>query len=376
MNKIQMVDLKGQYNKLKPQIDAAIQDVIDQTAFINGAPVQTFSDNLSKYLGGVHVIPCGNGTDAIQIALMALDLQPGDEVIVPSFTYVATAEVIALLGLTPVMTDVDPDTFMITPEEIERVVTSRSKAIVPVHLFGQCAPMEEILDVARRHQLFVIEDTAQALGAVYTFSDGTQSAAGTMGDIGCTSFFPSKNLGCYGDGGAIFCKDADRAKRLKMIANHGQAQKYHHTIVGCNSRLDTLQAAILNVKLPHLDAYSRARQKVAQRYDEELSTISWLTCPSRIATSTHVFHQYTIKLHEPTDRDLLQAHLRELGIPSMVYYPIPLHLQEAYRQEAFPLGSFPVAEQLCKHVLSLPIHTEMDDETQQYIIEGIKKFKA
>jgi len=376
MNKIQMVDLKGQYNKLKPQIDAAIQDVIDQTAFINGAPVQTFSDNLSKYLGGVNVIPCGNGTDAIQIALMALDLQPGDEVIVPSFTYVATAEVIALLGLTPVMTDVDPDTFMITPEEIERVVTSRSKAIVPVHLFGQCAPMEEILDVARRHQLFVIEDTAQALGAVYTFSDGTQSAAGTMGDIGCTSFFPSKNLGCYGDGGAIFCKDADRAKRLKMIANHGQAQKYHHTIVGCNSRLDTLQAAILNVKLPHLDAYSRARQKVAQRYDEELSTISWLTCPSRIATSTHVFHQYTIKLHEPTDRDLLQAHLRELGIPSMVYYPIPLHLQEAYRQEAFPLGSFPVAEQLCKHVLSLPIHTEMDDEIQQYIIEGIKKFKA
>src|SRR5690606_13857157 len=376
MNKIQMVDLKGQYNKLKPQIDAAIQDVIDQTAFINGAPVQTFADNLSKYLGGVHVIPCGNGTDAIQIALMALDLQPGDEVIVPSFTYVATAEVIALLGLTPVMTDVDPDTFMITPKEIERVVTSRSKAIVPVHLFGQCAPMEEILDVARRHQLFVIEDTAQALGAVYTFSDGTQSAAGTMGDIGCTSFFPSKNLGCYGDGGAIFCKDADRAKRLKMIANHGQAQKYHHTIVGCNSRLDTLQAAILNVKLPHLDAYSRARQKVAQRYDEELSTISWLTCPSRIATSTHVFHQYTIKLHEPTDRDLLQAHLRELGIPSMVYYPIPLHLQEAYRQEAFPVGSFPVAEQLCKHVLSLPIHTEMDDETQQYIIEGIKKFKA
>lgn len=376
MNKIQMVDLKGQYNKLKPQIDAAIQDVIDQTAFINGAPVQTFSDNLSKYLGGVNVIPCGNGTDAIQIALMALDLQPGDEVIVPSFTYVATAEVIALLGLTPVMTDVDPDTFMITPEEIERVVTSRSKAIVPVHLFGQCAPMEEILDVARRHQLFVVEDTAQALGAVYTFSDGTQSAAGTMGDIGCTSFFPSKNLGCYGDGGAIFCKDADRAKRLKMIANHGQAQKYHHTIVGCNSRLDTLQAAILNVKLPHLDAYSRARQKVAQRYDEELSTLSWLSCPSRIATSTHVFHQYTIKLHEPTDRDLLQAHLRELGIPSMVYYPIPLHLQEAYRQEAFPLGSFPVAEQLCKHVLSLPIHTEMDDETQQYIIEGIKKFKA
>lgn len=371
-----MVDLKGQYNKLKPQIDAAIQDVIDQTAFINGAPVQTFSDNLSKYLGGVHVIPCGNGTDAIQIALMELDLQPGDEVIVPSFTYVATAEVIALLGLTPVMTDVDPDTFMITPEEIERVVTSRSKAIVPVHLFGQCAPMEEILDVARRHQLFVIEDTAQALGAVYTFSDGTQSAAGTMGDIGCTSFFPSKNLGCYGDGGAIFCKDADRAKRLKMIANHGQAQKYHHTIVGCNSRLDTLQAAILNVKLPHLDAYSRARQKVAQRYDEELSTISWLTCPSRIATSTHVFHQYTIKLHEPTDRDLLQAHLRELGIPSMVYYPIPLHLQEAYCHEAFPMGSFPVAEQLCTQVLSLPIHTEMDDETQQYIIEGIKKFKA
>lgn len=371
-----MVDLKGQYQKIKPQIDTAIQDVIDQTAFINGAPVQTFAENLSTYLGGSHVVPCGNGTDAIQIALMGLGLQPGDEVIVPSFTYVATAEVVGLLGLIPVMTDVDPDTFMITAAEIERVITARSKAIVPVHLFGQCAPMEEIMDIARQHSLYVVEDTAQAIGAVYTFSDGTQAQAGTIGNIGCTSFFPSKNLGCYGDGGAMFCKDAELAKRLKMIANHGQAQKYHHSVIGCNSRLDTIQAAILNVKLPNLDTYSRARQQVAERYDKELLRLSWLICPQRLNQSTHVFHQYTVKLREPADRDLLQAHLRELGIPSMIYYPIPLHLQEAFRQETLPLGSFPVAEQLCTQVLSLPIHTEMDEETLQYIIDGIKKFRA
>lgn len=371
-----MVDLKGQYQKIKPQIDAAIQGVIDQTAFINGAPVQTFADNLSKYLGGSHVIPCGNGTDAIQIALMGLGLQPGDEVIVPSFTYVATAEVVELLGLTPVMTDVDPDTFMITAAEIKRVLTPRSKAIVPVHLFGQCAPMEEILDIAKENKLYVVEDTAQAIGATYTFSDGTNVSAGTIGDIGCTSFFPSKNLGCYGDGGAMFCKAPEMAKRLKMIANHGQAQKYHHSVIGCNSRLDTLQAAILNVKLSYLDTYSAARMHVADRYDQELSQLSWLTCPQRVTRSTHVFHQYTIKLCDASDRDLLQAHLHELGIPSMVYYPIPLHLQEAFRREEFPQGSFPVAEQLCGQVLSLPIHTEMDEETLQYIINGVKTFKA
>lgn len=375
MENIQMVDLKSQYKKIKKEVDLGIQEVIDQTAFINGPQVKQFSDNLSSYLKVNHVIPCANGTDALQIALMALGLEPGDEVIVPAFTYVATAEVIGLLKLKPVMTEVDPNTFMITAEEIERVITPKCKAVVPVHLYGQCAPMEDILNVAKKHNLFVIEDTAQAIGAVYTFSDGSKAQAGTMGDIGCTSFFPSKNLGCYGDGGAMYTNSDDLAMKLKMIANHGQAKKYHHSVIGCNSRLDTIQAAILKVKLKHLDEYSQARNFVADAYDKAISELDWISSPTRLENSTHVFHQYTVLLKDPRDRDSLKKHLQDLGVPSMVYYPVSLHLQEAFKTKEFDKGSFPICEDLCTRVLSLPIHTEMDSDTLNYIIDCIQKFK-
>lgn len=371
-----MVDLKGQYQKIKTEIDQAIQEVIDQATFINGPQVKEFAENLANYLNVSYVIPCGNGTDALQIALMALGLEEGDEVIVPAFTYVATAEVIGLLKLKPVMVEVEPETFMITAEEIERVITPRCKAVVPVHLYGQCAPMEEILAVAKGHNLYVVEDTAQAIGAVYTFSDGRTAQAGTMGDIGCTSFFPSKNLGCYGDGGAIYTNNEELAVKLRMIANHGQAKKYHHSIIGCNSRLDTIQAAVLNVKLKNLDAYSSARRIVADKYDKAFTSLAWLKIPKRVTNSTHVFHQYTIQLVHSDDRDRLKAHLQSLGIPSMVYYPVSLHLQEAFRTDAFGVGDFPVCEDLCTRVLSLPIHTEMDNEALNYIIDNIKGFKS
>lgn len=370
-----MVDLKGQYAKIKTQVDAVIQEVIDNTAFINGPKVKQFADDLSAYLGVKEVIPCANGTDALQIALMALDLKPGDEVIVPCFTYVATAEVIALLKLKPVMVEVDPETFNITAEILERAITPNTRAVVPVHLFGQCADMEPIMNVARKHNIFVVEDTAQAIGADYTFSDGSVKKAGTIGDIGCTSFFPSKNLGCYGDGGALYTDDTELGSTIRKIANHGQAKKYHHELVGVNSRLDTIQAAILSVKLKHLDEYADARRKVAAAYDKGFADVFWLQTPVRQTNSTHVFHQYTLKLDPEVNREALRNYLSEKGIPSMVYYPVALHLQQAFRTDEFGKGDFPVSEKLCETVLSLPIHTEMTDEELKYIISTVISFK-
>jgi UDP-2-acetamido-2-deoxy-ribo-hexuluronate aminotransferase len=370
---IQMVDLKGQYQKIKPQIDAAIQNVIDTTAFINGPAVKEFANDMEQYHQVKHVIPCANGTDALQIAMMALDLQPGDEVIVPAFTYVATAEVIALLHLRPVMVDVDPDTFNITAEIIEKAITSRTKAIVPVHLFGQCCDMEVIIKLAKKHHLYVIEDTAQAIGADYTFADGTTKKAGCMGHIGTTSFFPSKNLGCYGDGGAIYTNDDDLAKKINMIANHGQSKKYYHEVVGCNSRLDTLQAAILIVKLTHLNEYAAARQNCAKQYDAGFSQIADLQTPARQHNSTHVFHQYTLRVKNGR-RDALKSWLESQGIPSMIYYPVPLYKQNAFRHYVPERFSLPVTEQHCAEVLSLPIHTEMDNNTLEFIISKVKEF--
>lgn len=370
-----MVDLKGQYSKIKPEVDQAIQNVIDTTAFINGPQVKTFSADLAEYLGVKHVITCANGTDALQIALMALGLEQGDEVIVPCFTYVATVEVIALLKLKPVVTEVDPDTFNITAELIEKAITPRTKAIVPVHLFGQSADMAAIMAIARKHKLYVIEDTAQALGAEYIGIDGSSKKAGTIGDIGCTSFFPSKNLGCYGDGGALYTNNDELATLIRKIANHGQAKKYHHEVIGVNSRLDTIQAAILSVKLRQLDQYCKARRDAADYYDQHLAGLSWLQIPKRHQNSTHVFHQYTLKLVDPVDRNALKDHLLSLEIPSMVYYPIPLHLQEAFKTPDCNEGDFPVSERLCSQVLSLPVHTEMETEQQDYIIAGIKSFR-
>lgn len=372
---LQMVDLKSQYQHIKDEVDAAIRQVLDSTAFINGPQVKAFSDNLERYLGVQHVIPCANGTDALQIALMALGLKPGDEVIVPCFTYVATAEVIALLHLKPVMTEVDPETFNITADILEKAITPRTKAIVPVHLFGQCADMEPILAVARKHNIFVVEDTAQAIGADYTFSDGTVKKAGTMGDIGCTSFFPSKNLGCYGDGGALFTNNTELFQQIKMIANHGQAVKYHHEVVGVNSRLDTIQAAILDIKLRHLDQYARARNEAAAYYDASFGALDWIQTPVREANSSHVFHQYTLKLTDPSDRDKLKAHLESRKVPAMVYYPIALHLQQAFKTPEYGAGDFPVSEALCSQVISLPIHTEMTKEQLDYIAEAVHSFK-
>jgi dTDP-4-amino-4,6-dideoxygalactose transaminase len=373
MKSIEMVDLKGQYQKIKPEIDAAMIACVESAEFINGKLVSTFSENLAKYVGVKHVIPCANGTDALQIALMALDLQPGDEVIVPAFTYVATAEVIALLQLVPVMVDVMPDDFSINLTPVKNAIGPKTKAIVPVHLFGQCAGMEELLALAKEHNIYVVEDTAQAIGAKYIFKDGSIHQAGTMGHIGTTSFFPSKNLGCYGDGGAIFTNNDALAVRLKMMANHGQSKKYQHDVIGVNSRLDTLQAAILDVKLKHLDEYCAARNAVADYYDSHLKNIDGITIPKRVANSTHVFHQYTMKIANGK-RDALKAFLLEKGIPSMIYYPIPLHFQKAYQSDRFPRGIFPVAEALSNVVLSLPIHTEINTEMQDIIIQSIVEF--
>lgn len=368
--KIQMVDLKGQYEKIKTEVDAGIQEVLNTTAFINGPAVKEFQSDLEKYLNVKHVIPCANGTDALQIAMMALDLKPGDEVITASFTYVATAEVIGLLGLTPVLVDVYPDTFDIDIEAIEKNITPKTKAIVPVHLFGQCANMERIMALAKKHNLYVIEDVAQAIGADYTFSDGRKQKAGTIGDIGCTSFFPSKNLGCYGDGGAMYTNNDDLAKKMRMIAHHGQSVQYVHDVLGVNSRLDTIQAVVLKAKLKHLDEYAAARNKVADYYDKAFANNPKLKTPVRAKNSTHVFHQYTLQLNG-IDRTNLREQLSEKGIPAMIYYPIPLHMQNAYKSDRFKQGDFPVTEKLCASVLSLPMHTEMDEETLKYITDKV-----
>ena len=365
-----MVDLRTQYEKIKVEVDKGIQEVINATAFINGPAVKEFQSDLEKYLGVKHVIPCANGTDALQIAMMALGLKPGDEVITADFTYVATAEVIGLLGLVPVLVDVKADTFEIDADVIEKKITSKTKAIVPVHLFGQCVNMERILQIAKKYNLFVIEDTAQTIGAYYKFSDGRTAKAGTIGDIGCTSFFPSKNLGCYGDGGAMYTNNDELAKKMRMISHHGQSVQYKHDVVGVNSRLDTLQAAVLKVKLKHLDEYAAARNHVASVYDKAFSNHPKLIVPKRAAYSSHVFHQYTLQLLA-TDRTHLRERLAERGVASMVYYPIPLHRQKAFESERNREGEFPVTIKLCDTVLSLPMHTEMDEETIQYIIQSV-----
>ncbi|MEG1543557.1 MAG: DegT/DnrJ/EryC1/StrS family aminotransferase [Tannerellaceae bacterium] len=371
---IQMVDLVGQYQRLKGAIDGAMADVLRGGTFINGPAVKQFAAQLADYLKVPYVIPCANGTDALQIALMSLGLQPGDEVIVPDFTYVAAAEVIALLGLTPVLVDVNARTFNMDAAGIEAAVSSRTKALIAVHLFGQCCDMESILKIAEAHHLYVIEDNAQSLGAVHTFTDGRKQMSGTMGHIGTTSFFPSKPLACYGDGGALITRDEALAVRIRMIANHGQEVKYHHRIIGCNSRLDTLQAAVLGVKLPHLDEFTAARRVAARRYDEGLASCPWLLLPQQSPFSTHVYHQYTLQVEE-SKRDALKEYLKEHGVPSMVYYPLPVQMQEAFRPLARLSGAVTISSHLCRSVLSLPIHTEMTADEQEYIIDTILNYE-
>lgn len=368
-----MVDLKGQYDKIKEGIDASIFSTIENTEFINGSQVKVFQQNLEKYLGVKHVIPCGNGTDALQIALMALDLKPGDEIITSNFTFIATLEVIALLGLKPVIADVDPDTFNISVEGIKKAITPKTKAIIPVHLFGQCSDMESIMQVARENNLYVIEDNAQAIGASYTFANGTVKKAGTIGDIGTTSFFPSKNLGCYGDGGALCTNNDELAAKIRLFANHGMKVRYYYDAVGVNSRLDTIQAGILNVKLPHLDEYNHARQAAAAFYDKAFINCPQIQIPARNPQSTHIFHQYTLILNG-VDRAALKDFLQSKGIPAMIYYPVPLHTQHAYQYLGYKKGDFPVTEQLCEKVLSLPMHTELDEEQLQFITSSLLEF--
>lgn len=373
MRPIQMVDLQQQHQKIQQQLDEAIARVIQSARYINGPEVAEFSQNLSQYLNVPHAIPCANGTDALQIAMMALNLKQGDEIILPSFTYVATAEVIKLLGLTPVLVDVNETDFLIDVSKIESAITPNTKAIVPVHLFGQCANMDAIMQIAKKYNLFVIEDTAQAIGATYTFADGRILRAGTIGDVGCTSFFPSKNLGCLGDGGAMFTRNEQLAKRLKMIANHGQSIQYHHDDIGVNSRLDTIQAAILNIKLQTLTACENARNQVAQQYDEAFVNHPNFEIPARVSNSTHVFHQYTLKC-KGINRDDLRKFLAEKQIPTMVYYPIPLHAQKAYQSDKYPLGTLPVTESLCSKVISLPMSPEVTVDQIEYIIGHINEF--
>ncbi|MGZ3949785.1 MAG: DegT/DnrJ/EryC1/StrS family aminotransferase [Flavisolibacter sp.] len=373
MRPIQMVDLKQQYQNIKTEIDAAILQVVESAAFINGPQVQSFATALEEYNQVKHVIPCANGTDALQIALMALGLQPGDEVITPSFTFIATTEVVALLKLTPVFVDVDPKTFCIDPVAIEKAITSKTKAIIPVHLYGQAANMEEIMRIAEAHKLYVIEDNAQAIGGDYYFSDGAVRKTGSIGTINTTSFFPSKNLGGYGDGGAIMTNDDGLAKELKMIANHGQSQRYYHDMVGCNSRLDTVQAAVLEVKLKYLDNYIDARRRLADRYDAAFQGNPKVVTPYRAPWCKHVFHQYTLVL-DGVDRNKLHAYLADLKIPSMIYYPVPAHRQKMFAQFNSSSTELPITDWLTERVISLPMHTEMDEEQIQFITSSVLNF--
>lgn len=368
-----MVDLKAQYQHIKDEVDVAISEVINTTSFINGPAVSKFQKELETYLDVKHVITCANGTDALQIAMMGLGFKPGDEVITASFTYVATAEVIALLGLVPVLVDVDPFTFNIDPAAIEKAITNKTVAIVPVHLFGQCADMDAIMDIAKRHNIHVIEDTAQAIGADYISQNETKRKAGTIGTIGATSFFPSKNLGCYGDGGALFTNDDELASKIRMIANHGQRIRYYHDEIGVNSRLDSIQAAILSVKLKELDNYAIARNNLAKAYDAAFETSSKLIIPKRSTKSTHVFHQYTLQANG-FDRDELKLFLETKEVPAMIYYPVPLHLQKAYLDPRYKKGDFPVTEKLCGTVFSLPMHTEMQENQLKHIISSVFEF--
>lgn len=373
MSEIRMVDLVTQYHKIKEEVDQAVINVVESSAYINGPEVKSFQAELEQYLNVKHVIPCANGTDALQIAMMAGGLKPGDEVITATFTYVATAEVIALLGLVPVLVDVDEYTFQINPDAIREAITDKTRAIVPVHLFGQCAPMEEIMAIAKEHNLMVFEDTAQAIGAEYTFSDGSVHRAGTIGNMGATSFFPSKNLGCMGDGGALFTNDDDLAHRARMVANHGQSKQYYHDSIGVNSRLDSIQAAILRIKLRHLNQYNAARQSAASYYDAAFANISELLTPRRAAQSTHVFHQYTLRLTNGK-RDELVAFLKECDIPAMIYYPVPLHQQKAYIDPRYEADHFPVTNMLCEQVFSLPMHTELNEEQLERITRAVADF--
>ena len=368
-----MVDTKTQYLKIKTEVDTAIMEVLDSAAYINGKIVTEFSNNLSQYVGVKHTIPCANGTDALQIAMMALGLQPGDEVITPSYTYIATTEVVALLKLKPVFAEVDKDTFCIDPESVRKLITPKTKAIVPVHLYGHAAPMEEIMQIAKEFNLFVIEDNAQAIGSTYTFSDGTKKKTGSIGHIGCTSFYPSKNLGAYGDGGAIFTNDDDLALKLKMTANHGQQTRYYHDLVGCNSRLDSIQAAILNIKLAHLDEYNDARKKVATFYNNAFANHSKIKIPFVATFSDHVYHQYTLQLTN-VDRDGLQKYLADKKIPSMIYYPVPGHKQKMFDSLGLENVNLEITDDLTSRVISLPVHTELDEEQMNFIVTEVLNF--
>ena len=373
MKAIQMVDLKSQYEKIKQEVDQRIQGVLDTSTFINGPEVKGFQEELETYLQVKHVIPCANGTDALQVAMMALGLKPGDEVITTTFTFVATAEVIALLGLVPVLVDCDESSFLISESAVREAITPKTKAIIPVHLFGQCADMEEIMAIANEHNLFVIEGAAQSIGSSFYFKDGRSQQSGTIGNFGCTSFFPSKNLGCYGDGGALFTNDDVFAEKSRRVVNHGMKVRYYHDEMGVNSRLDSIQAAVLSVKLKHLNEYGNARRAAAWHYDEAFKDLPEVITPTRVRNSCHVFHQYTLRI-KGVDRNALQKHMMDHGVPAMIYYPVPLHQQEAYRDERYQDGDFPIAEQLASEVLSLPMHTELDQEQLEKITDTLRAF--